>query len=166
MKRILDGSFHYVPSYQTDLRKTFERLRRGAARSQGLSMIRVLALIGLIMAAPAYAAQDFGACLPVEAGSAGTVEAVREVPVPRDLHAFDADVLEHRIRVETAEQLVVRLDSGPLVVVTYTEPHRAESGLQAGQRVRIALDGSTARIQREAAYCSMAPLAGLGQRLF
>lgn len=28
MKRILDGSFHYVPSYQTDLRKTFERLRR------------------------------------------------------------------------------------------------------------------------------------------
>ena len=28
MKRILERSFHYVPSYQTDLRKTFERIRR------------------------------------------------------------------------------------------------------------------------------------------
>ena len=28
MKRILDRSFRYTPSFQTDLRKTFERIRR------------------------------------------------------------------------------------------------------------------------------------------
>jgi hypothetical protein len=33
MKRILDRSFRYVPSYATDLRKTFERVRR--ERQQG-----------------------------------------------------------------------------------------------------------------------------------
>lgn len=129
-------------------------------------MIRELALIGVMMAAPAYAAQDFGACLPAEAGSAGTVEAVGEVPAPRDLHAFDAEILEHKIRGETAEQLVVRLDTGPLVVVTHIDRHGVHSGLQAGQRVRINLDGNRARIEREAGYCSMAPLAELGQRLF
>lgn len=126
------------------------------------SVARLVALIALIAVAPAYAAQDFSACLPADAGNAGTVEAVREVPAPRDLHSFDADVLEHKIRGDIADQLVVRLDTGPVVVVTHTEPRR----LKAGQRVRILLDGSVARIEREAGYCSMAPLAGLGQRLF
>ena len=28
MKRILDRSFRYVPSHETDVRKTFERIRR------------------------------------------------------------------------------------------------------------------------------------------
>ena len=28
MKRILDPQFRYVPSFETDVRKTFERLRR------------------------------------------------------------------------------------------------------------------------------------------
>jgi hypothetical protein len=28
MKSILDRSFRYVPSYETDLRKTFERIRK------------------------------------------------------------------------------------------------------------------------------------------
>jgi len=28
MKRILDPRFRYVPSFETDVRKTFERLRR------------------------------------------------------------------------------------------------------------------------------------------
>lgn len=28
MKRILDSSFQYTPSYETDVRKTFERVRR------------------------------------------------------------------------------------------------------------------------------------------
>lgn len=28
MKRIFDPSFRYTPSYATDLRKTFERIRR------------------------------------------------------------------------------------------------------------------------------------------
>ena len=28
MKRILDRSFRYVPSHETDVRKTFERIRK------------------------------------------------------------------------------------------------------------------------------------------
>ena len=31
MKSILDASFRYTPSHATDVRKTFERLRREAA---------------------------------------------------------------------------------------------------------------------------------------
>ena len=31
MKSILDPSFRYVPSYATDVRKTFERIRRERA---------------------------------------------------------------------------------------------------------------------------------------
>ena len=34
MKSILDPSFHYVPSAQTDLRKTFSRIRREMARAK------------------------------------------------------------------------------------------------------------------------------------
>ena len=34
MKSILDPSFHYVPSTQTDLRKTFSRIRREMARAK------------------------------------------------------------------------------------------------------------------------------------
>jgi len=34
MKSILDPTFHYVPSTQTDLRKTFSRIRREMARAQ------------------------------------------------------------------------------------------------------------------------------------
>jgi len=32
MKRILDRSFRYVPSYETDVRVTFERIRREQAQ--------------------------------------------------------------------------------------------------------------------------------------
>ena len=34
MKSILDPTFHYVPSAQTDLRKTFSRVRREMARAR------------------------------------------------------------------------------------------------------------------------------------
>ena len=34
MKSILDPSFHYVPSTQTDIRKTFNRIRREMARAK------------------------------------------------------------------------------------------------------------------------------------
>jgi hypothetical protein len=120
---------------------------------------RVLALVLLVLAAPAYAAQDWSVCLPADAGSMGTVEAVREVPVPKDLHAFDAELLEHKIRRDTAEQLVVRLDSGPVLIFPPGAPQR----LQAGERVRVMLDGG---VEREAAYCAIAPLARLAQRGF
>jgi hypothetical protein len=35
MKRILDSSFRYTPSYATDVRKTFERIRRERAMQNG-----------------------------------------------------------------------------------------------------------------------------------
>jgi hypothetical protein len=35
MKWILDSSFRYTPSYATDVRKTFERLRREQALRNG-----------------------------------------------------------------------------------------------------------------------------------
>jgi hypothetical protein len=34
MKSILDRSFRYVPSYETDLRKTFERIRKERETTQ------------------------------------------------------------------------------------------------------------------------------------
>ena len=34
MKSILDPTFHYVPSTQTDLRKTFSRIRREMAKAR------------------------------------------------------------------------------------------------------------------------------------
>jgi len=34
MKSILDPTFHYVPSTQTDLRKTFSRVRRELAKAK------------------------------------------------------------------------------------------------------------------------------------
>jgi len=34
MKSILDPTFHYVPSVETDLRKTFSRIRREMARTR------------------------------------------------------------------------------------------------------------------------------------
>ena len=38
MKRILDRSFRYIPSYETDLRATFERIRREQARDNSESV--------------------------------------------------------------------------------------------------------------------------------
>ena len=34
MKRILDRSFRYVPSHETDVRKTFERIRKEREAAQ------------------------------------------------------------------------------------------------------------------------------------
>ena len=34
MKSILDPSFHYVPSAETDLRKTFSRIRRQMQKAE------------------------------------------------------------------------------------------------------------------------------------
>ena len=38
MKRILDRSFRYIPSYETDLRATFERIRREQAGNNSVSV--------------------------------------------------------------------------------------------------------------------------------
>lgn len=88
--------------------------------------------------------QDLDACIAAE-GSAGTVESLRQVAAQRDLHAFDeAVVLSHPVRPEQVEELVVRLDAGPLVIVSRTQPHR----LRPGQRVRVQLDRDMAIVER------------------
>jgi hypothetical protein len=111
-----------------------------------MAFARILAIALLVVSLPAYALQDFGACaVAAMEGSAGTVESVRQVTPPRDLHAFDPEVLEHSVRPETAEELVVRLDAGPLVVFTQRAPHR----LRAGQRVCLPFDNQT----RHSACC-------------
>jgi hypothetical protein len=44
MKSILDPSFHYVPSHATDVKKTFERIRRereGAERRPAETVVHM-----------------------------------------------------------------------------------------------------------------------------
>jgi len=36
MKRILDADFRYTPSFETDIRRTFERIRRERSAPNGL----------------------------------------------------------------------------------------------------------------------------------
>src|SRR5262245_64002242 len=81
------------------------------------TLLRLLAAAVLGVSLPAYALQDFDACVaPAIESGAGTVDSVREVPVQRDIHAFDPEVLEHSVRPLQAQELVVRLDAGALVV--------------------------------------------------
>ena len=102
--------------------------------------------------APALALQDFSDCTAsAHEGSPGTVESVRQVVLLRDIHAVEAD----GVRAGTAEELVVRLDARPLVVFTERKPHP----LSAGQRVRVQLNGSIARVERDSSECAT-PLAG------
>jgi hypothetical protein len=96
----------------------------------------VLAAAAFGVAGQRYALDEFD--LPVLApapGAAGTVEAVRETPVIRDRHAFDADLFEHRFHQDSIEELVIRLDSGRVVTVARDPTLR----LQPGQRVRVML---------------------------
>jgi hypothetical protein len=51
MKHILDSSFHYRPSFDTDVRKTFDKVRRQqqaldreAAKPEGKIQVKVLKL--------------------------------------------------------------------------------------------------------------------------
>jgi hypothetical protein len=112
---------------------------------------RVLAAVLFAVTLQAHAAPDFEACVvAVAEGGAGTVESVRLVPVQRDLHAFDPEVLEHSVQPEAAQELVVRLDAGPLVVFSQRQLQR----LEAGQRVVLHLDGGMARVERDPAACA------------
>jgi hypothetical protein len=114
-----------------------------------------LLLVGALfsVAGPAYGLQDFDLCpVSTTGSSSGTVESVRVVPVIRDLHAFDGEALEHKVAPETAEEIVVRLDTGPIVIFTERQSYR----VHAGERVRVTLGGSTARVERDAEQCSTA----------
>jgi hypothetical protein len=102
----------------------------------------LLAGSSLAEAVPRHA-QDFPHCeVPTEGSGAGTIESVREVPIARDLHAFDPGVLEHNVRPDMGEEVIIRLDGGPVITFTQTQVQR----LQTGQRVRVILSGSSARV--------------------
>jgi outer membrane lipoprotein SlyB len=122
-------------------------------------LARSMVLAVLLVAAPAYAGGAFESCYPSEEARAGTVESVREVAVVRDMHAFDPEVLEHRLRAETIELLTVRLDAGPLVVLDQGAGQR----MRAGQRVLVTQDGAAACL---VPLGQQVPLAALAQRLF
>lgn len=49
MKSILDPTFHYVPSAETDLRKTFARIRREMTRARAQSAARDAAGAGRVV---------------------------------------------------------------------------------------------------------------------
>jgi hypothetical protein len=100
-----------------------------------------------------YGLQDPDLCTTPTGASLGTVESVREVPLIRDIHAFDPEVLEHKVAPESAEELVVRLDAGPVVIFTDRQAH----GVHAGQRVIVKLSGTDALVESQA--CSV-PVTG------
>ena len=93
-----------------------------------------------------YGLQDPDLCPTPMDSTWGTVESVREAPLMRDIHAFDAEALEHKVAPETAEELIVRLDAGPVVIFTERLPH----GVHPGQRVSVTLSGSDAHVRSEA----------------
>jgi hypothetical protein len=95
-----------------------------------------------------YAPQEFDfSGLSAPGSEAGFVESVRTVPVARDLHAFDLDVLVHTMRPHTVEEMVIRLDGGHAITVTVDDDMQR---LQLGQRVRVRL--TTAGTLIEAQY--------------
>ena len=98
--------------------------------------------------------QDPDFCTTPAGSTWGTVESVREVPRLRDIHSFDLEVLEHKVAPDTAEELIVRLDAGPLVIFSGTQSH----GVHSGQRVVVTLSGTDAQVQSE--FCAV-PVARL-----
>ena len=81
-----------------------------------------------------YALDEFDLSHVAPIGSdAGTVEAVRETPIARRPHAFVPDVTEHRLHADTAEEVVIRLDSGLVIAL----PRDPTLRVQPGQRVRV-----------------------------
>jgi len=101
--------------------------------------------IGLVLVGVAFGATSVARSQDFDFGGAnqeGIVESVREVTIPRDMHSFDPEVLEHAVRPATAEEAVIRLDGGELITI-----HRTPS-LHRGQRVRVVVTGSQAHVER------------------
>src|SRR5262249_50038300 len=96
-----------------------------------------------------YGLPDSDFCATPPGSTWGTVESVREVPLVRDIHAFDPEALEHKVAPETAEEVIVRLDTGPVVIFPGTQPQ----GVHAGQRVVVTLTDTDAQVQSE--FCSI-----------
>jgi hypothetical protein len=96
-------------------------------------------MAGVAFGATSVRSQDFDFG---DADRQGIVESVREVLIPRDMHSFDPEVLEHPVRPATAEEAVIRLDGGELITI-----HQTQS-LRTGQRVRVVLSGSQTQVER------------------
>jgi len=94
---------------------------RGTAAGAAVSIASLLIL--LLASLPAGASR-------AEAAECGVVENVREVPLSGDPLA---DVFEHPIRVETVDELRVRLDDGRLVILVGDAAQR----FRPGARVRL-----------------------------
>lgn len=99
-----------------------------------------LFIAGSAFGAAAAAAQDLGVG---DFNREGIVESVREVTIPRDMHSFDPEVLEHPVRRPTADEAVIRLDGGELITARQS-PMRV---LRAGERVRVVLGGSETNVE-------------------
>ena len=100
-----------------------------------------LFIAGTAFGAAAAAAQDLDWG---DSAREGIVESVREVAIPRDMHSFDPEVLEHPVRAATADEAVIRLDGGELITVQQTPM----PNLRTGERVRVVLTGSQPRVER------------------
>jgi len=116
------------------------------------SLAQLIVAASFTLSSP-YGLPDPDLCATPAGSSWGTVESVREVPLVRDIHAFDPDALEHKVAPETAEELVVQLDAGPVVIFS----GRQSQGVHAGQRVVVTLSGSDAHVESE--FCTT-PAAG------
>ena len=108
------------------------------------SLAQLIVAATFTVSAP-YGLPDPDFCATPADSSWGTVESVREVPLPRDIHAFDPEALEHKVAPETAEELVVQLDAGPVVILAGRQSQR----VHAGQRVVVTLSGTDARVVPE-----------------
>jgi hypothetical protein len=103
-------------------------------RAAGVALAAFLLLATPPAGAAPYAPAeyDFSELQALGPSVLGIVESVREVPL-RALSAQPADVLEHALNPETADELVVRLDDGRAVTVRLG----ARQGFQPGERVRL-----------------------------
>lgn len=96
-------------------------------------------------AAP-YAPQefDFSELHSLGAIAGGIVESVQEVALQSEL-PYLADVFEHPMQPETADELAIRLDSGEAITVRQNGAQRFEPG----GRVRVLSSATGMRVEHE-----------------
>lgn len=122
----LDSSSSSYPRRDAEVRAAFP------LRAAGFALAALLLAATPPAGAAPYAPEeyDFSGLQALGPSVLGIVESVREVT----RHAAQpADVLEHALNPETADELVVRLDDGRAVTVRLD----ARQGFQPGERVRL-----------------------------
>lgn len=101
----------------------------------------IAALLAATTSASAVAAGPFGPDYGLREVD-GFVESVREVP-PGKYPPGLADVFEHAMKPETAQEVVVRLDDERAIVVVQDGPRR----FQPGEHVLVVRDGDRMRVE-------------------